>query len=493
MSTTAPTGAPAMGVRTFNTGRPIIKPSLDAEELAALEEVEDHYAPSALVRLITTSFRCGPGAGFHGGHGQYFDFDHVVGKLLGVRGMATSYASQVYGGGKGLDLHDAYVSSIGEGMERVLGSFAFLQLSDRMRFGSYDELTAQGHTCLAPEDVPLFSDEQYADPHFPFDRWEKDAPLGWIAGTRWFSGEDVYVPAQLVLFIYYPSAEEPLIGLAPSGGLASHISAKRSWLHALDELFERDAVNLRWHGRVPLERIEFDVAPRDPAIRRALAELDDCVGAPRFYLQSLDVPEFPTVTAIQFDRWLKELSYNAGGGVGPSIEAAMRSALGEYCQSERSLRIRQVARDWQFSIAFDRLFGIHEDAQPHEFSRFVQAIAYYGYADRVDDTAWYFEDGPTVLLSDLHAQADEFDPDPYRRMEQTLRSRDIDPIMFDFTLDDLRHTKLTKAFIPELTPPYPQQSPALGHPRYRDVPVATGHRETRLTTAELLADPIPYP
>lgn len=492
MSTTTPT-RPAVSVRAFNTGRPIIKPSLDAEEFAALAEVEDHYAPSALVRLVTTSFRSGPGAGFHVGHGQYFDFDHVVGRLLGVRGMATSYASQVYGGGKGLDLHDAYVSSIGEGMERVLGSFAFLQLSDRMRFGTYDELTAQGLACLGPEDVPLFSDEQYADPHFPFDRWEKDAPLGWIAGTRWFSGEEVYVPAQLVLFIYYPSPEEPLIGLAPSGGLASHINARRSWLHAIDELFERDAVNLRWHGRVPLDRIEIDVEPRDPAVSRALDELSDCVGAPQFFLQSLDVPEFPVVTAIQFDRWLTELSYNAGGGVGPTVEAAMRSALGEYCQSERSLRIRQVAHDWQFSIAFDRLFGIHADAEPHEFSRFVQAIAYYGYAERVDQAAWYFEDGGTVRLSELHAQLDELDPDPYRRMEQTLRSRDIDPIMFDFTLGDLRHTKLTKAFIPELTPPYPQQSPALGHPRYRDVPVATGHRESPLTTGELLADPIPYP
>ena len=215
-----------------------------------------------------------------------------------------------------------------------------------------------------------------------------------------------------MLFIYYPSPEEPLIGLAPSGGLASHINARRSWLHAIDELFERDAVNLRWHGRVPLDRIKIDVEPRDPAVKRALDELADCAGAPQFFLQSLDVPEFPVVTAIQFDRWLTELSYNAGGGVGPTVEAAMRSALGEYCQSERSLRIRQVAHDWQFSIAFDRLFGIHADAEPHEFSRFVQAIAYYGYAERVDEAAWYFEDGGSVRLSELHAQLDELDPRP---------------------------------------------------------------------------------
>ena len=182
MSTTTPT-RPAVSVRAFNTGRPIIKPSLDAEEFAALAEVEDHYAPSALVRLVTTSFRAGPGAGFHVGHGQYFDFDHVVGRLLGVRGMATSYASQVYGGGKGLDLHDAYVSSIGEGMERVLGSFAFLQLSDRMRFGTYDELTAQGLACLGPRGRAVVLRQAVCRGALPLRPLGGGRVLGWIPGT----------------------------------------------------------------------------------------------------------------------------------------------------------------------------------------------------------------------------------------------------------------------------------------------------------------------
>lgn len=104
----------SMIVRSFNRRRPIIKPTLNDDEYHALMETESLYAPSAFIRLLTTYFRPVSGAGLHVGHGQYFDFDHISSRLLGVAGLNSSYASQVYGGGKGLDLHDMYVPSMGE-------------------------------------------------------------------------------------------------------------------------------------------------------------------------------------------------------------------------------------------------------------------------------------------------------------------------------------------------------------------------------------------
>lgn len=95
--------------------------------------------------------------------------------------------------------------------------------------------------------------------------------MGWIPGTRLYSGETIWVTAQLVLFIYYLPDDEPLIGLAPSGGLVRHITMDLAVCHALDELdelVERDAINLRWHARVPLDRIVMDVEPRDAKVPR---------------------------------------------------------------------------------------------------------------------------------------------------------------------------------------------------------------------------------
>lgn len=478
---------------SFNSRRPVIKPRLNHAEAVALDEVEQLYSPSGFVRLLTTYFRPAPGAGLHVGHGQYFDFDHITSRLLGVAELNSSYASQVYGGGKGLDLHETYVSSMGEGIERVLGSFAFLSWADRLQTGSRRAMEDRGNHCLGPEDLPIFSDAQHADPHFGFDRWDDNTEMGWIPGTRLYSGETCWVPAQLVLFIYYRPDDEPLIGLAPSGGLASHITTDLAIYHALDELIERDAVNLRWHARVPLDKVIIDVNPRNPRIRRALAQLDRGIGKPDFYLQNLDFFEFPVLTAIEFDNWLPELRYNAGGGVGASPDDAMRSALGEYCQSERSLRICQLADNWQFETAFQRLFGIHAEAEPYEFARFVQAITYYGHPRNQKRADWYFNGGGEVTLSELYRRCDEADPNPHRRIHAAMQARGIDPIMFDFTPPDFRQTKVWKAFIPELSQPYPPQSPALGHPRYLTCPVVAGYRDTPLDQADLLTDPLPYP
>lgn len=96
-------------------------------------------------------------------------------------------------------------------------------------------------------------------------------------------------------------------------------------------------------------------------------------------------------------------------------------------------------------------------------------------------------------MSELYARCDAADPDPHRRIHLAMQTRGIDPIMFDFTPKDFHQTKVWKTFIPELSQPYPPQSPALGHPRYLTCPVTAGYRETPIDQADLLADPLPYP
>ena len=89
----------SMIVRMFNRRRPIVKPTLSDDEYHALVETESLYTPSTFTRLLTTYFRSASGAGLHVGHSQYFDFGHISSKILGVAGLNSSYASQVYRGG----------------------------------------------------------------------------------------------------------------------------------------------------------------------------------------------------------------------------------------------------------------------------------------------------------------------------------------------------------------------------------------------------------
>jgi ribosomal protein S12 methylthiotransferase accessory factor len=479
--------------RVFNHRRPVVKPSMTGAEERALAEVEQLYSPYGVLRLFTTYFRAGPGLPMHVGHGQYFDFDHVVSRIQGVPGLTTDYGAQVFGGGKGVDLFDMYVSSIGEGIERLLGSLAVFDRLDDLRYGSWRALTGQGLSCLHPDQCPIFADRQLADPNFPYDRWTEDTHLGWLPGNRLFSGEQVYVPAQLVLFIYYLDRDEPRIGMAPSGGLASHISTDEAVLHAVCEVTERDALNLRWHGRIPLDRVVLDVEPPDRELAAVLRRMDQTRQAPRLYYHNLDFAEFPTVTVIGYDDWASRFAYTAGGGVGPNLMASLRSGLTEYAQAERCIRLAQLARHWKFGPAFEALFDIREDALPEQFARFVQAIAYYGYPGNAERTRWYFEDGPEIPLSELIARDAAFEPDPMARMRAALRRRGLDPIMFDFTPRSLHHTRLWKAFMPELTQPYPQNAPALGHPRFAEMARASGVPGAATSLDDLLAEPLPYP
>lgn len=471
----------------------LARPRLSDEEHRAFGEVLRHYGPYSVFRAFTTYFRAGSGMPMYVGHGQYFDFDHVLGRLLGLSGLSTGFGGQIYGGGKGHDLFGMTASSLGEAVERVLGAIACVELRRELLTGSYRDLAGRGLTCLHPDEAPIFAPEQYAAEADKFEQWAEDTRLGWVPGRRLLSGEQVYVPAQLVMLFYARDEEEPRIGLAPSGGLASHINAWESLFHAILELFERDAVNLRWHARIPLDRIVLDRPIRSKPLRRLLETAEGAPSPIRFFHHNLDLEEYPVVTVKQFDPAFRRYGYYAGGGVADDVEEAMLSALTEFSQAERSLKICLAAPDWEFSSAFSRQFHIDEDATPEQFTNYIQVIPYYGYEESRHRLDWYLDDGGEVPLSTLPTVADR---SPTRRWEQLralLRARGWDPIVFDLTPPQFEQTRLVKVVMPQLSPPYPPSAPGLGHPRYAEVPLAAGRTDHPLTYAELNHAPLPYP
>ncbi|UYQ60642.1 YcaO-like family protein [Streptomyces peucetius] len=495
MSTPPPAGArtPTLHSEWLNHRDRLLKPSLNDVEFGAINEVLDHYHPHGPLRTFTTYFRSGLGKPMYVAHGQYFDLDHVMSRLLELPGLSTGFGGQVYGGGKGHDLFGTTASSVGEAVERVLGSLAYLTYMDRILNGSYRTLTGKGIPCLHPEEFPVFAPEQLAtDPLY--EAWTEDTELGWIAGHRLRSGEEVYVPAQLVMLFYLHGPDEPMIGLAPSGGLASHISRRDALWHGVLELFERDAVNLRWYGGVPLDRVVIDRPLKNRALRRLLETAGEQPGEIGFYLHNLDLHDYPVLTAVERDGWLRRYSYFAGGGVSDDTEEAMLSALTEYSQAERSLRISLATPDWEFTEAFGRQFAIGKDAQAADFTNYIQVIPFYGFEENRDRVSWFYDGGEEIPLSELpRRRAGEAPERRWDALMGLLAERGWDPIAFDFSLPQFRHTSLMKVVMPELSPPYPPQAPGLGNPRYGRVPFEAGRRERPLTFEDLNTNPLPYP
>ncbi|GAA4710249.1 YcaO-like family protein [Phytohabitans rumicis] len=476
----------------LNHRDPLLRPRLSDGERAALREVMALYSPYGLLRTFTTYFRPGPGLPMYVGHGQYLDLDHVLRRLLGLSGVETGIGSQIYGGGKGYDLFGMLASSVGESVERVLGALAFLDLTDQVVHGTYRDLTARGLTCVHPEQMPIFAPEQLATSPI-YQPWTEDSPLGWIAGTRLRSGATVYVPAQLALLLYVRGPEEPLIGLAPSGGLASHINRTEALYHGIVELFERDGINLRWYCGIPLDRIVLDRPARDRRLRRLLGHLDRSPDQVGFYYHNLDLEEFPVITAKAFTPWFTRYRYAAGCAVAPDIDTALLSALTEFAQAERSMKLSLLAPQWEFSHAFARLFDIAEDATSEQFVNYIQAIPYYGYAGNEAKLDAYLNGGREVPLSSLPTMDDRSLDARWDRLMGVLAARGWDPIVFDLSPPQFRHTALVKVMIPELSPPYPQSAPGLGHPRYAHTAHESGHRPAPVPFTDLVRAPLPYP
>lgn len=451
------------------------------------------YTPFGPVRTITAPFRPGIGVGGYSGAADPFSLDHAMSRQIGLSGFQAGLDRQIYGGGKGLDLYHTLGSSLGEAVERMLGSFAALATDPADgRMASHAQMTADGCRCLGPGTFQLFQPEDHDEPGFLFERWNEGTTVFWVRGTHLLDGEDLWVPAQLVHLFHLMQTGETAIGLSSSGGLATHLDREQAISHAVLELVERDAINVRWFSRLPPARIVIDRPFRDGRIARWADAAARAGLKLEFYLQSVDIAEAYVVTIVAWDEQLEEWSYFAGGGVGFDIEDAIRSALAELVQSERMIRIPTLAPEWDLSWGIRRMFGSAADLEPEDFSNFIQVVPYYGHRRNRSKLDWYFRpaDQETVALSAL---SDGGGVPEYEAVLGLCRRHGLTPAVFDFTPGSFRRISLVKVVVPELVPAFAPGTPLLGHDRYRTVPATLGVRSDPMDPSEFTTDPLPYP
>lgn len=465
---------------------------LSDEERWGLEELLDCHSQFGVARRVSSLFGAGGTMPTFVGHGAAFDLDHVLRHVSGLSGMAGTRDSMP-GGGKSHALSQMYASTVGEIVERILGCLTTLEHQERWRFGSYRELTKAGCRCIGPAELHLHAPEQFEAPDMVWDPFTEDSCLAWTSGKRLFSKEEVWLPAQVVYLYYLRRADEAMIGYGTSGGLSTHISEQEALYHGITELFERDAMNLSWHSRIPPAIVEIDRPLRSVELERILHVADSLPGRPRFYLHAMDTPELVKVTAIELDGWLRKFAYSSGAGVDFDAESAMLSSFNECGQGERVMRQLLVAPGWQLSQALSRAYDFPPDVPLRRLNTFFKAIPYYGYEQNRTKLDWYLNGGQRVALTSLPELSDGSIGNRWRLLTEVLRRKQWDPVVFDFTPSGMRHLRLMKAFIPELTLAMPPAAPMLGHPRYYEMPRMLGLTDRRLAFDELNSDPMPYP
>jgi ribosomal protein S12 methylthiotransferase accessory factor len=464
----------------------------DAQHASLLDLLSMYNHIGGPVRKLATYFSHGNGMRVTVGHSSYSDLDRMLQRLARSPSLDLNTRTSLYGGGKGHTLSDMVLASLGEGVERFVGSLAAF-LSARTRWGTRRELVAEGLTCLAPEELPLFSAEQYADPDFPYEPFTDDCWLGWLEGHRLRSGVPVWVPGQIVEMLHLFHPHEAVIGYAVSGGLSCHASRDLALCHGITELVERDGINLRWYLNVPPDVVVLDRESTLPAARMILDDMARIPGDLTILHHSIDLTEIPVLTVVQIDEWMHAMSYNAGGGADVDVDRALVKALTEFGQSDRTMRLAFLCPEWTISQAIDRMFMVGPDATVDQMTNFIQAIGYYGHRTKRDRLRWYLSDNPRLNLSAMPTDPTDNPADRLRYLLDILQRRlGADPICFDFAPPDMRQLALLKVFIPELTFPFFQSRPLLGHPRFDRIAAMAGAAPADGRPA-INPDPLPYP
>ncbi|KYF90535.1 hypothetical protein BE20_17365 [Sorangium cellulosum] len=171
------------------------------------------------------------------------------------------------GTGKGTTAVEALIRATGEAVERYSA-----RLFDEQGLLRAPVAEMQGDF-VAPEQLCLYGEEQYARPGFPYARLDPTAPIEWVLGHWLDTRAPVHVPA---LPTYYGDCAGPdaYFCQVTSNGLAAGPTLEAASMGAALELIERDAFMISWLARRPGRRILPDdsIDPEVHEIARQLGE-----------------------------------------------------------------------------------------------------------------------------------------------------------------------------------------------------------------------------
>jgi ribosomal protein S12 methylthiotransferase accessory factor len=411
---------------------------------------------------------------------------HVpVGKLLrDVRIKFGPDSNPLPGGGKGVRPGDALLGGLAEMTERLLSSLHWKALAGgRIVHSTYESLAKRGRRALSPEEMPIFSAEQYATPGFPYTPFSSGTPLGWIEGVDLLTGDNILVPAQLVLMYYKRRSGEPMVGYATSAGLAFHTSRLQALLHGLYEVIERDCLNICWYARLAPPRVLIDLAEflADYTGVRPSRISTPYLHDLGVYLLTLDLP-VPAFAVIARDSSRIEKAFQGGTGAAAQRDQGLAQALFEVGQSQTGFKLINP---------FGRRY-IQPDSDLSTLVDFHDAPLFYGHRQNLDRTLWFTDSGQTIPWSHIATTQFRDAAEEYEASREWLQVHSIQPIAFDLGSAGWQGISITKIFVPQLTQACPPLDPTLGHPRFYRLAEKLGRMDRTLNFDDLTIDPIPF-
>ena len=468
-------------------------PVVEGSDFVALRDMLRHVSPEVGPILRVSSF-IGAGeaaGGGYAGHAELYDLDGILRDTYGQPSIEPGVNDTLFGGGKGITLAGAMLSTVGEAIERAVAALVGCSphLPSERIIGSYNNMIAEGRPAVDPDATQMFSDAQYDVPGFLYERFTRDSIVQWVCGRRLISGEPVFVPAQFVDMVHIYDPDEQLVGYPVSGGLSCHTSTSAATYHGLTEVIERDSINVSWYTDNPPRRIVVDDEVRE-VLGGFVDRLELDHSRSMFLYHPSDVSSVATMSAVGIAQWLSKRRYCAGGGADLVTRTALRKAASEFGQTRATLSQSIIAPGSAVGTSVQQLFDWAVDRPLAEMTLFFQAIGYYGLAENEHLLSPYLS-GPEITLEEIRDTA--VDPGEGSSVDERLEillaqleGNGIDPIVLDYSHPDWRRLSVIKVYVPELTTPFLQSRPMLGHQRLAEL------RDSVLD-ASGAALPLPYP
>jgi oxazoline/thiazoline synthase len=189
---------------------------------------------------------------------NYFAMHNFSGPALTIDALRAGLSGGSFG--KGSTAEQAEASALMEAIERYSGIFQGDEIRMTRRFTDF-----QAGEAIDPNDVLLFSDEQYRSPEAETDdshpvppRFDPSAKIEWSPVWSLRDQRFRYLPTSL-LYFFYGGAEE--LYHADSNGCAAGNTLQEAIVQGFLELVERDAYAIWWYNR--LQREELDLSQFD--------------------------------------------------------------------------------------------------------------------------------------------------------------------------------------------------------------------------------------
>lgn len=393
-------------------------------------------------------------------------------------------------------LHEATLSAVGEAVERYCGNHVPVGL----RRAAYGELVAEGQLALDPAEVLLYAPEQLADPSFPFVAYSPDTVVQWAAARRLDDGATQLVPASLVWVNWFHGhrAGEPRTNFVVYAGLAAGRDRADAERSALEEVIERDAIEVWWRAGAPATGI--DLSGRPDVIAALQAPAPEVLTHTALWVDN--VWGVPVVAVLTHDREHGLLTL--GTAARPDPATAVLKAAGE------AISLRSYAKGlldpdggpWK-AVELGLIDGSqlvpwradrrYLDSYRNDFGDVTDlACQTQLYLDPRAQRWWDHLRDParTVALTDLPVLTGP-SRDTYLRR---LTARGVRPVSLDLTTTDVRAAggAVVRVLAPGTYTNAPAAYTCWAGDRYRTEPVELGWAGTPLRDDQLNRRPLPH-